>query len=117
MYTSHLTSGKLTISLDMQYTIVGADKAVSRGNASSKVVADSFFFQKTLNIQGGRVSWKTQSEEELKISNSITLEWSEPKLPYNYKQILEDMLKGDKGSINFKQKMLVDLNSAYKVGL
>jgi hypothetical protein len=59
-YTSHLTSGKLTISFNMQYTIVGADKAISRGNASGKVLANSFFFEKTINIHDGVVSWKTK---------------------------------------------------------
>ncbi len=45
------------------------------------------------------------------------LEWSEPKLPYNYKQVIESMLNGYEGNINFKQKMLADLNTAYRSSL
>jgi hypothetical protein len=59
-YTSHLTSGKLTISFFMDYSILGADKAISKGNCSGKVLADSFFFEKSLNIDVGVVSWKSQ---------------------------------------------------------
>lgn len=116
-YTSHITSGKLTISFYMQYAIQGTDKVVSRGNCSGKVLADSFFFQKTLNIKEGLVSWKTQEVEQIGVSTILGLEWSEPKLPYNYKQVLESMLNGYEGSINFKLQMLTNLNNAYRTGL
>jgi len=80
-------------------------------------LAVSFFFEKTLNIQNGVVSWKSQSIENLSISTMIGLEWIEPKLPISYKQATESMLNGYEGSINFKQKTLVYLNQAYKSDL
>lgn len=116
-YVSHLTSGKLTISFYMEYAIVGADKTPLRGNCSGKVLADSFFLEKALNIKEGVVSWKSQSVEDIAISTIMGLEWSEPKLPFQYKQVVESMLNGYEGSINFKQTMLADLNKAYKSGL
>lgn len=43
-YTAHVTSGLLTVSLMMNYSIRMASGSLLQGQASSKVHADSFFF-------------------------------------------------------------------------
>lgn len=43
-YTAHVTSGALTVSLMMNYSIRMASGSLLQGQASLKVKADSFFF-------------------------------------------------------------------------